>query len=60
VPVTTVLPEERFLFKPIPSTPGFYRAVARYGCARARPALASFLREKKKHHCRAHAAGVLG
>ena len=35
VPVSTVLPEERFLFKAVPNAPGFYRAVARYGCARS-------------------------
>jgi KUP system potassium uptake protein len=31
VPVTKVLPEERFLFRPLTNAPGFYRAVARFG-----------------------------
>ena len=33
VPVSRVLPEERFLFRPLSNAPGFHRAVARYGCA---------------------------
>ena len=32
VPVSRVLPEERFLFRPLTNAPGFHRAVARYGC----------------------------
>ncbi|CAL8468147.1 g7686 [Coccomyxa elongata] len=31
VPVSSVLPEERFLVRPLTNAPGFYRAVARYG-----------------------------
>ena len=32
VPVSRVLPEERFLFRPLSNAPGFHRAVVRYGC----------------------------
>jgi hypothetical protein len=31
LPVSSVLPEERFLLRPLTHAPGFYRAVARYG-----------------------------
>lgn len=34
--MSSVLPEERFLFRPLTNAPGFYRAVARYGCAESR------------------------
>lgn len=34
VPVSRVLPEERFLFRPLSGAPGFHRAVARYGYVR--------------------------
>ena len=37
VPVSRVLPEERFLFRPLTNAPGFHRAVARYGCVPQHP-----------------------
>lgn len=41
--MTTVLPEERFLFRPVTNAPGFYRTVARFGCGASSALYAVFI-----------------